>query len=248
MIRQSILRYLCVAAVFTVAFTQAATAQDLTVFQRVLVPISVGKVPGAYGSVWSTELWSRNNSTRPVAIFPLAVSDWVPVIGRTEFLPIGNMPASAPGQILYMSRDGGDEVQFDLRLFNRAAPEASWGTKLPVVREGEFAGVVSLINVPAGAQFRSALRIYGLPDESLTGETVLVQIYSYDERLLASTEMAFEGTPRYAVILSLAEAFPEIRQVDRLRIHIESRSGRSKVWAFVSVTSNATQEIALVTP
>jgi len=72
----------------------------------------------------------------------------------------------------------------------------------------------------------------------LIGETVIVKIYSHDDRLLASTEMVFdgprfEGTPRYVAFLSLADAFPEIRQVDRVR---------------VSVTSNTTQDVSIVTP
>jgi hypothetical protein len=230
------------------ALIRPAAAQDPNVFERVLVPISVGQVPGAYGSIWSTELWYRNNSARPVAIFPLAVSDYVPTIGRTEFLPVGNMPAATPGQILFVNRDGGDKVQFDLRLFNRAAPQSAWGTKLPVVHEAEFAGTVSLINVPTDAAFRSALRIYALPDQAAIGETVRVQFYANDERLLASAELPLEGSPPYAAVLSVADAFPAVRQVDRVRVHLESRSGQTKLWAFVSITANSTQEVALVTP
>jgi hypothetical protein len=106
---------------------------------------------------------------------------------------------------------------------------------------------LSLINVPTAADFRSALRIYALIDDSFVPETVLVQIHSNDERLLASTEMPFNGGPRYAAVLSLADAFPEIRKVDRVLLHVESRNGR-KIWAFVSVTSNATQDVSIVTP
>src|SRR5205807_6613039 len=102
-------------------------------------------------------------------------------------------------------------VQFDLRLFNRADPNSKWGTKLPVVREREFADAISLINVPTAADFRSALRTYALPDDSFTGEAVLLQIYSNNEQLLASAEMPFNGAPRYAAVLSLADAFPAIR-------------------------------------
>lgn len=185
---------------------------------------------------------------RVVIVFPQAVSDWVATIGRTEFLPIGNFPASAPGTILFMNRDGGDKVQFDLRLFNRAAPQSAWGTKLPVVREREFAEAVSLINVPTSVELRSALRVYGLPDSVIGEGTVVVQIYSNDERLLASSELSLKGWPRYGAILSLAEAFPEIRQVDRVRVLVQSRAGVNRIWAFVSVVANATQEVALVTP
>lgn len=243
-----ILRYFATVVVFAIGVTRPVAAQDLNFFERVLVPVNVNNVPGAFGSLWGTELWYRNNSTHPVVVLPLAISDYVPTIGRTILLPTGYSPAYAPGQLLFVSRDGGDDVQFDLRLFNRADPRSKWGTKIPVVREREFRNAFSLINVPTSKEFRSNLRVYGLPDNVPVGETVLVRIYSYDERLLASSEISLEGVPGYASISSLADAFPEIRQVERVRVNVESRSGNLKLWAFVSVTSNTTQDVSLVIP
>lgn len=242
------LRYLVTVALLAMSSAGSAAAQNPNIFERVLVPISVSLLPGAYGTIWSTELWYRNNSNLPVVVIPLAVSDYVPTIGLTVPLPIGSFPAHAPGQILYVSRAGGDEVQFDLRLFNRADPQGAWGTKLPVVRESEFADVVSLINIPTGAEFRSALRVYGLPDGSVSGETVRVRIYAYDEQLMVDVDMPLKGVPRYGAILSLTDSFPELRQVDRVRVHAELRSGGAKIWAFASVVANSTQSVSIVTP
>ena len=237
-----------IAALVLAGAARTASAQDAAVFERVLVPISTSNVPGAYGSLWSTELWYRNNSTKPVQVFPLAVADAVPTIGVTTRLPIGDFPADAPGTILFVSRNGGDEVQFDLRLFNRADPTASWGTKLPVVRERELAASVSLINVPTAAAFRSTLRIYGVPDAVPGTETVRVRIYDDRERLLAETAVELRGWPRYAAIGSLADTFPQLRQTDRVRILVDGATVSSRLWAFVSVTSNTTQQVAVITP
>ncbi|HYO76101.1 MAG TPA: hypothetical protein VE010_06520 [Thermoanaerobaculia bacterium] len=231
----------------TCVLASATQAQYGDAFERILVPISVSSVPGAYGTLWSTELWYRNNSPFPVAIQPLAVADAIPTIGRTELLPIGSFPAHAPGQILFVSRQGSEDVQFDLRLFNRADPWTTWGTKLPVVWEREFAAGVHLINVPTGNDFRAALRIYGFPEDWAPGESAHVRIYSHDEQLLAEARVSLHGVPRYGAILSLSDTFPHIRQKDRVRVHVES--GRAaKLWAFVSVTSNATQFVSVVTP
>lgn len=244
--RVSVLRFLFASAVLSTV-TQPAAAQELPLVERLLLPVSVSRVPGAFGTLWSTELWYRNNSTRPVAIYPLATSDHVPTMNRTELLRVFTSRNYDPSQIIYVERDGIDDVQFDLRLFNRSDPSSKWGTKLPVVREREFTDAISLINVPTDADFRSALRIYALPDESFAEETVLVQIYSNDEKVLASTEIPFNGSPRYAAALSLADSYPAIRQADRVRVHVQSASGR-KIWAFVSVTSNTTQDVSIVTP
>lgn len=219
-----------------------------TDFERVLIPISVASVPGAYGTVWSTELWYRNNSKEPVAIWPLAIADWYPAIGLTQPLPVGHFPADAPGQILFVGKNGGDDIQFDLRIFNRVSPEDSWGTKIPVVREREFRSTVNIINVPATPDFRSALRIYALPEDEPLAEVVRVRIFSQREDLLADMELTLRGWPRYAGILSLTETFPEIRSEDRVRIEVEAVRPEAKLWAFVSATSNHTQNVAIVTP
>lgn len=239
----------CVLLLLLSAAASGALAQNPD-FERILVPISVSNVAGAYGSLWSTEMWYRNNGDAPVAIFPLAVSDFVPTVGQTNRLPIFMLPAAAPGQILFVERQGGENVQFDLRLFNRADPAASWGTKLPIVREREFHSAVDLMNIPTSSAFRSALRIYALPDTDVPTGDVLVRIYAeaIGEPLLVSLPLQLSGAQPYAAVLSLTDAFPEIRQVDRVHVHIESMTGNLKIWAFVSVVSNATQNVSLVTP
>jgi hypothetical protein len=233
---------------FVMSAASTAFAQSPAEFERVLLPICVSRVPGAYGTLWSTELWYRNNSEDPVAILPLAVSDYVPTIGQTVLLPVGSFPASAPGQILFVERRGGSAVQFDLRLLDESNPAGAWGTKLPVVRETELGRTVSLINIPTGFDFRSALRIYGVPDDPGGTETVRVRIYSGDEDVLVDEEIVLTGFPRYGAILSLADAFPEIRHAERVRIHVEAVNPNARIWAFVGVTSNHTQNVSIVTP
>ena len=225
-----------------------AYAVDENGFERVLVPISVYGVPGAYGSVWSTELWCRNNSDGPVQVFPESISDASVAAHHTHYVSLFRFPAHAPGQILLLSRPLGDLIQFDLRLINESDPNGGWGTKLPVVREHEFAEKVTLINVPTGSGFRTALRIYALQQDRGPDEVLDLRLYDHSENLIAITEVVLSGAPPYAQILSLSDAFPEIRRVDRVRVELESRSGGTPIWAFVSVTSNATQNVAIVTP
>jgi hypothetical protein len=245
-------KLLCVAlGIAFLVLSVSATAQiqgpNPAFFERFLIPVSVGNAPGAYGSLWDTELWYRNNSNYPVVVTPLWETDRIPTIGQTEGLPLVPNPAWAPGQFLWVSREGSDKVQFDLRLMNRADPTGDWGVKIPVVREGQFLDSVEIINVPTSSDFRSALRIYAL-DETLSEQgSVTVRIYSHLERLLVSADIPLSGSPRYAAILSLADAFPEIRRESRVRVHIEPRDPGARLWAFVSVVSNRTQHVSIVT-
>jgi hypothetical protein len=213
-----------------------------------LVPVAVWSAPGAYGTLWGTELWYRNNSVHPVDIYGLSQSDHTPTIGLTERLNVGPYSGDAPGTFLILTKLGSENVQFDLRLFNRADSADKDGTKLPVVRATEFADQIHLINVPTRFDVRSTLRVYVHPnDRDIAGETVTVSAYSNNELLLASAEVPLRGLPKYGAILSLIDIFPQVAQVERVRMHVQSHN-QARIWAFVSVVSNLSQRVSVVTP
>ncbi|HET8796572.1 MAG TPA: hypothetical protein VFO89_02730, partial [Thermoanaerobaculia bacterium] len=104
---------------------------------------------------------------------------------------------------------------------------------------------VTLINVPTSGSYRGALRIYSLSEGA---PVVDVRISTSTGALLAQSALLLEGEPRYAQILSLSDAFPAIRHTDRVTIQVRSRDAAEKIWAFVSITSNTTQAVAIVAP
>lgn len=223
--------------------------------ERLLVPLSVLNVRGAFGTRWSTELVYRNHSSTAVGIFPVAVGDWRPAVNATERLPIFYSAVEAPGQFLYATRPGVDALQFDLRLFDAAHPENGWGTRLPVVREHEFGERVTLINVPSASDYRLALRVYGASASTDAAE-IEVRLYDdADRRLLASASLPLqrphavqELTPLYAQVLSLHDLFPELSRARMPRVEVTSRRSDVAIWGFISVTSNATQFVTILTP
>jgi hypothetical protein len=238
---------LAAAAVLAIAASAQGPPPNPDLYEPVLIPVSVLHVPGAFGTVWSTELWYRNDSDTPVSISPVPIGDFVPQVHQIAFLPVYAPSANAPGIILYLERSGADHVQFDLRLFDTARP-GDWGTKLPTPRENDFSTMVDLFNIPTSTAFRDALRVYALPDHAMNGDVVHVAIYSYDEELLASADLSLEGFLPYAQVLSLADAFPAIRKADRVRVQVSPARDGVRIWAFVSTVSNSTQSIALVSP
>lgn len=248
--RSPLMQIVAAAALVTALAVPAARAQNPNpvLYEPLIVPISVHGVRGAFGSSWSTELWYRNNSTIPVQVFPLFISDWVPPREATTFLPILSAPSFAPGVLLYMSRAGAGQAQFDLRLFNTSDPSASWGTKLPVVREHDLATRVQLINVPSDVAFRTALRIYALPESAPADTRVRIEIRSNAGDVVGSGEAVLTGSPLYAQVLSLTDAFPQMRKAERVNVRVEPVDPAMKIWAFASVTANATQHVAIVTP
>jgi hypothetical protein len=212
--------------------------------ERVLVPISVGSVPGAYGTVWSTELGTEQLDRERHDL----ASQLRMVSGDQTNRTSANRQLSGKRQARSSSLEGTRrQNQFDSDL-QLCKPEGSWGTKIPVVREHEFRSTANIINVPTAPDFRSALRIYALPADEDPPEVVRVRIYSHYEDLLVDTELTLREWPPYAGILSLTDTFPEIRQEDRVRIEVDAVNPAAKIWAFVSVTSNHTQNVSIVTP
>jgi hypothetical protein len=239
--------------VLTFAWAGCVYAQA-DAFERVLIPVSAARMPGAFGSSWSTELMGRNTSGAPVAVFPLAVSDGFLVHDLTTRIPIGVRPAAAPGHFLFFSRTGTPRaVYLDLRLFNEADPRSSWGTKLPVVRDDAFrAGVLHLINVPTADAFRTALRIYGLP-ESGPGGTVTITYLGSRDQILATDILPFTGgfneySPLYAQVFGISERLHDGAGGEPVTITVESSDAAARLWAFVTVTANETQHVSIVTP
>lgn len=239
-------RYHYLQAFIVLGLCSQAQAQpyDSATFERVLVPISTNAAPGVYGTSWSTELWYRNNSSFPVAVLPTVEGDYVPSIGIMGPLRIPRRPPETPGEFLYITRGYVDQVQFDLRLDNRADLSDDFGTKLPVVREAEFSGRIGLINVPTDGTFRIALRIYGLSEDATSAA---VRVLSDLNAPLASVDIPLGGSPPYAEILMLADRFPAVRTKNRVRIDIEANHG-ARLWAFVTITSNVTQHVSVITP
>jgi hypothetical protein len=236
--------------VLLIAWARPVAGQQYSTneFEAFLVPVIATDVQGAHGTVWTTDLWFRNNSIYPVTVLGTARISPPPTIGVTQRLELMPTFRDEPGTFLLVTKTGSEDVQFDLRLFNVADADDSVGTKLPVVRASQFAKQVNLINVPTGFQIRSALRVYVHPNDFWSaGDAVTLTVYSHDDRLLATAEIPLRGTPKYGAILSLTDTLPQIVQVDRVRLHIKSQND-VRLWAFVANVSNVSQRVSVVTP
>lgn len=241
--------------VLTFAWAGCTYAQS-DAFERVLIPVTAVRMPGAFGSSWSTELVARNTSGRPVGGFPLAVSDWSLIHDLTTRVPIGVRPAEAPGMFLFLTRTGTPSaVHLDLRLFNEADPRSSWGTKLPVVRDDGFrAGMRYLLDVPTDPAFRTALRIYGLPESGPPyADVTITYRASRNDQLLATDVLPFTGgfseySPLYAQVFGISERLHGLAGGGPVTITVQSSDAAARIWAFVTVTANETQHVSIVTP
>ena len=223
--------------------------------EQLLLPIFAADTPGAFGSLWTTELWLRNDTDMPAFVTPLTTPHGYPPPRSTtqpSFYKL--LPGEPPGTFIYVDQDQHLGLHFNLRIRDVSRPSLTWGTELPVVPERKFArSAIVLINVPLEGRFRSGLRIY----ESRAAGTGAARIRIFDDvggALVVETTVALPAReptdygPGYTQVLDLRAAFPQLREVEVARIEVEPIGDATRIWAFVSVTSNETQHVTTVTP
>lgn len=246
-----------------------SSAEEVT-FKRILIPLFFDEpVAGAHGSRWDTELVFFNQGHSPVLAYSwgpgcrmLCPPDW----GMREIPPgvtfgpdFPAFPTLAPTAFLFVDRERIADVNVQLRIRDLSRQSETWGTEIPTIPETDFtAGPISLLDVPVGNGFRTALRVYALPGPSpVSSSTVRVYRrgtwteagFTPDELLMQSLLSLVQETttsPGYGQWLGL-DGVPELAGVERVRIEVIPEAG-TPMWAFASITHAETQHVTIVTP
>lgn len=238
-------------------------------YARVLLPVVTEATAGSGGSRWKTELWIHNRAPRPVSIAPALCPDGgaCPAVYPLTFtIPPGDSLRDPliqekadpnPGVVLYVQNDA-HLLEWQLRLFDESSMATVGGVELPVVREEDFQRTtIDLLNVPMDARYRQTLRIYDLTANGngefdvrfhgmRDGEDEL--LHTAKIRTAARTAPEFRSEPGFAQILRLAEAYPNLRRAERVRVEISPVNTDAKFWAFVSVTNDHSQAVTIISP
>src|SRR5438093_7677641 len=130
-------RWLCLNFLSLVCVTGVGLAQGVDpVYERILLPITSADTPGVFGALWTTEVWVRNDSDQPVAIFPLTITDATNPPKSTWPLAIFRPPPDAPpGQFIYVSRDRAHALRFNLHVIDANQTDGVFWVTLPVFLE-----------------------------------------------------------------------------------------------------------------
>ena len=225
---------------------------DPTSYERVLLPVFASNAPGAFGSLWQSEVSLSNHSDTGVTIIYgqcqgqglFCFSTTVPAHEAAFLAPFNE----AGGLFLSVPRGRIDDIDINLRVQDVSRQSQTWGTQIPVVRDTDFRAVVRLHNVPTDARFRSALRAYNY--YSVSGRnSIRVRIFDETTGALLVDDVPSTGSPFYVQIASLADTYPQIAGHDRVSVAVESASSpQTPIWAFVSVTNNETQHVTVIAP
>jgi hypothetical protein len=235
-------------------------------FVEALVPIVVAQrsTPGAYGSLWASELWIHNSGTTAVNSIQLG-EGFAPcppneTCGPTA--PAGQTKQAFPhafstadrGALLMIPADRIDDLTLSsrvLELSRRAQPN---GIDVPVVWEDEYlTGTTMLLAVPQNADSRIALRVFD--PRRIQGSALNIEFLRPDGTVVASTTLRpGDNTelripvPSYATINDLATSIPALLAEDRIDIRITPLTPNLEYWVYAAITDRDTQHVLLVTP
>ena len=233
-------------------------------FERVLLPISSPQIPGAFGSVWVTEHFGRNDGDTAVQIArddcgggPACLKSYAP---KTTFHP---EPSTTQDFVwLSVEKSKIDQTFFSTIVRDVGKDIEPFGTEIPSVRESQFRdNRVQLLNVPGDSKFRKNLRIYMIADTTSANEAVIaVRAYDMDAeinataRVLGEASFTLTKTPKdnqldYLAVFFLENLFPNLVTAQRVRIEVERTSGVPlRLWALLTATNNQTQHVTIFTP
>jgi hypothetical protein len=262
--RFSVPRFLLFLAVVLVAGTLFAQDPEPTPSERVLLPILIPPVHGAFGSEFHTDLRIANDSENVVFLLGLDSLRCSPICLPTLF-PLTLDPNEevgpeditlngSPGRFVFIAADQVSSVAMNLRVHDVTRGGLNYGTEIPIVRESDFkTNRITFVGVPTDARFRNTLRIYGeSPIDVLVtvGDLPPVRVrltggFTFPGGIDLSdffrpSYVAFSSFPTgIAPVRVTVEADPDF--VSLLPIEVP-------LWAFITVTNNDTQVISTITP
>lgn len=231
------------------AFSVSALAQTTT---PILIPV-LYQGGGQAGSDWYSFAYVNNFTSQTIDGHGVEFLVSCPIpegcfFGELRSGDTGAVagPQSASGLLLHVPADEADK--FEIQGVFGEETRHRWGVQLPIVRERDFrTAAFAMPNVSLMGDFRTMLRIYGLEPGDVRVDLVpwYYNADPYRSRTVTLAAPADDAHPAFAQ-LDLQREFPDIVNLaGSVRLRIVPLGPR--VWAFVTVTQNATNEVTVIT-
>lgn len=233
-------------AKFAVRYADPAAAPDPAEYERVLIPV-LYEGPGAFGSHWTVDTVMINVSPNDfLAVAEVAAPMPRLAAGATSPNLLTIFGVRPVGLVLFVPR--GQDVRFGNVIRDVSREASQWGTEVPVARESDARSEIVLPNIPFDKRYRLQLRIYGLDGVgfpvSLAGGG-LFRTIELQGPCTAEQAPCNSNRPAYASA-DLQQLLPALSKPATLRI--TSLDHAHKLWAFVTVTNNDTQQVTVISP
>ena len=253
---------------------QFATSTNPADYKRYLVPVTGRNLPGANGSLWTTEFTLFNGFHTALAPIwnccaPVGLPVPSPVIppGQTIQAAINARGDGSDGAFVYLPKIPSDRMGMSLRVRDLSRNAQNFGTEIPLVIDADYHGIANvplqLVDVPTDPKYRATLRIYGPGQEPVSG--VRVQVFSkstgalieeYQVDLQGIVTAFFDPFPLHPAYAQLDPLTPAVRASgERVRIALYARQFSVVIpppaiplWAFITITNNETQQVTTISP
>ncbi|HEV2720851.1 MAG TPA: hypothetical protein VG323_12590 [Thermoanaerobaculia bacterium] len=236
------------------ALTVATAAFATPPFSPILLPVYTAPTPGAYGSLWISEVMLHNPEALPMTI--VVCTDEC----RDVTLPAGShsdalssyaaAAGQPPGLLIGVYLPSSLSVSLRVRDVSRSAQ--SFGVELPPVNfgPGTFIYRRQLLNVPLASPFRYKLRLYDVGGGPRTAHVHVFDDDTGDDLLEADVPLSVSRRLSYGEIDPFSFAIVSQRAGHHARIEISAQDGGAinTMWALLTITNNDTQEVTAVTP
>jgi hypothetical protein len=240
-----------------------ATGDD---YERVLLPLGLQKTPGANGSLWSVTAMARNAGDQISEFLAPFVTGGITTPTPPQHVgpggtPVLNLSYSQIGDGVFftVSKFAVNDFAFEERVADTSRIAQTAGTEIPVVRERDYRTKVVLLDVPNDTRYRGMLRIYGFSDDiehvrvrifTLNGSDPLVDEVHDTSGVIHHAAPPSAFPPPHPAYLQLPlTTWPALALAgsNSLRIEVTAENG-AKLWGFVSITNNDTQQVTVVSP
>ena len=226
----------------------------------VFVPLNPGVVAGAGGTQWTTTLWISNTSSQEFPVICDSNNFLAPPIAgpgcpnipahSTISYPVPYGTLAHQGFFLNVASIFGNFVPADalditLRTNDSVSAPHSAGTEIPIVRPDAFRNTLALPNVPLNGHSRLRLRVYGMDNSDVTVRAVGLTTNTEVWRTTLSMKGANPDPGLYPSFAEVNILSSFATADDALRIELTSPV---KVWGFVSITDNVSQQFTIVSP
>ncbi len=248
--------------VFAVLTFHASMAEaDSHDWSLALLPIVMnpGEVlEGAHGSEWRGEFWVHSTAEVGFGLQGPCEVEPCPGVGSGLVGVLDGIRSRSvdSGALIIVPSDSENKIHFANRIYESAGGAQPLGVEIPIVREKEFLTTTTeFVGIPVDPLNRMTLRIYD--PRRMEGSSVLVEILSPTTEVLASTTLApgnfeamalSEDYPGYDAIFNLVGTFPQLASYETVHVRLTPLTEGMEYWAFLSITDNATQHVALYTP
>jgi len=247
---------------FFMSFVQQAFGAEV----KILLPVTrvFGGLPGAYGSVWDSEITAVNRGAMTLRVLfngaapacpapPCPFPAPVPISPQSTVVLLAWAPVPrVVGGFATLDANGATDLVLQTRVFDISRESTNWGAYVPTVPE--LAAERTVVDFPAvatAAPFRATLRIYDFdPDSTHQARVRVFRKNFIGDELIQQKVVSLQATLDPALFpgeaeIDLSSIAPQEQTV---RVQVSPITQGLRYWPMISVTNNTTQYLTILTP